>query len=133
MLKSSCFLQVKFEDILSGIPGMYQVQVVVGMDSFGPRRSSKKKLARKLAAIQALKELINWEPKEGKCDILREWLVNDIVLQCKSTAQGEDLADSNIQVNLFSVHITQKFLKTQSLSSNDMNSIIRKLSFSAFI
>ena len=97
MLKSSCFLQVKFEDILSGIPGMYQVQVVVGMDSFGPRRSSKKKLARKLAAIQALKELINWEPKEGKCDILREWLVNDIVLQCKSTAQVEDLADSNIQ------------------------------------
>lgn len=46
-------------------PGLYQAQVTVGDSTFGPKKSSTKKMARKLVAIAALKTLMNWEPAEG--------------------------------------------------------------------
>ena len=46
-------------------PGLYKAQVTVGDQTFGPKKSSSKKMARKLAAIVALKALMNWEPAEG--------------------------------------------------------------------
>ena len=46
-------------------PGLYQTQVTVGDQTFGPRKSSTKKMARKLVAIVALKVLMDWEPAEG--------------------------------------------------------------------
>ncbi|XP_032233012.2 double-stranded RNA-specific adenosine deaminase [Nematostella vectensis] len=58
-------LQVKFEDSPCSFPGLYESKVTVGTQEFGPKRSAQKKMARKLAAIVGLKELINWEPKEG--------------------------------------------------------------------
>lgn len=61
-----CFnFQVKFEDTPCSYPGMFESFVIVGSQKFGPCRSSAKKMARKHAAIVGLKELINWEPKEG--------------------------------------------------------------------
>ena len=58
---------MKFEDVQSSIPGMYEAQVHVGSQTFGPRKGPKKKIARKMAAILALEELINWQPvKQGK-------------------------------------------------------------------
>lgn len=46
-------------------PGLYKAQVTVGDQTFGPKNSSTKKMARKLVAIMALKTLMNWEPAEG--------------------------------------------------------------------
>ena len=46
-------------------PGLYQAQVTVGDQTFGPKKSATKKMARKLVAIVALKALMNWEPTEG--------------------------------------------------------------------
>jgi len=57
--------QVTFEDTPCSYPGMFESVVTVGSQKFGPCKSSAKKVARKLAAIVGLKELINWEPKEG--------------------------------------------------------------------
>ena len=48
-------------------PGLYQAQVTVGDQTFGPKKNSTKKMARKLVAIVALKALMNWEPTEGMC------------------------------------------------------------------
>ncbi|KAK3731140.1 hypothetical protein QZH41_018340, partial [Actinostola sp. cb2023] len=62
-------LQVKFEDTPCSYPGMFESFVIVGSQKFGPCRSSAKKMARKYAAIVGLKELINWEPKEGECTV----------------------------------------------------------------
>lgn len=60
------FFQVNFEDVHCTYPGLYSAQVTIGDKVFGPKRNSSKKMARKLAAIVALKELMNWEPSEGK-------------------------------------------------------------------
>lgn len=57
--------QIKFEDVQCMYPGLYQAQVTVGDTTFGPKKSSTKKMARKLVAIAALKILMNWEPAEG--------------------------------------------------------------------
>ena len=57
--------QIKFEDVQCMYPGLYQAQVTVGDSTFGPKKSSAKKMARKLVAIAALKTLMNWEPAEG--------------------------------------------------------------------
>lgn len=57
--------QIKFEDVQCMYPGLYQAQVTVGDTTFGPKKSSTKKMARKLVAIAALKTLMNWEPAEG--------------------------------------------------------------------
>ena len=46
-------------------PGLYKAQVTVGDQTFGPKKSSTKKMARKFVAIVALKALMNWEPAEG--------------------------------------------------------------------
>lgn len=46
-------------------PGLYKAQVTVGEATFGPKSSSTKRMARKFAAIEALKTLMNWEPAEG--------------------------------------------------------------------
>lgn len=62
------FFQVNFEDVHCMYPGLYSAQVTVGDRVFGPKRNSSKKMARKLVAIVALKELMNWEPREGKLD-----------------------------------------------------------------
>ncbi|XP_020620694.1 double-stranded RNA-specific adenosine deaminase-like [Orbicella faveolata] len=56
---------IKFEDVQCMYPGLYQAQVTVGETTFGPKKSSTKKMARKLVAIAALKTLMNWEPAEG--------------------------------------------------------------------
>ena len=58
-------LQVKFEDVQCMYPGLYKAQVTVGDQTFGPKKSSTKKMARKFVAIVALKTLMNWEPAEG--------------------------------------------------------------------
>lgn len=58
-------LQVKFEDVQCMYPGLYKAQVTVGDQTFGPKKSSTKKMARKFVAIVALKALMNWEPAEG--------------------------------------------------------------------
>lgn len=57
--------QVKFEDVQCMYPGLYKAQVTVGDQTFGPKKSSTKKMARKFVAIVALKALMNWEPAEG--------------------------------------------------------------------
>lgn len=59
---------VKFEDVQCMYPGLYKAQVTVGEATFGPKSSSTKRMARKFAAIEALKTLMNWEPGEGLYD-----------------------------------------------------------------
>ena len=74
MIQQMWFIfQVKFEDLPSTVPGLYEAGVVVGTDSFGPARDRTKKVARKLAAIAALKELIDWEPKQGTASMSSAW------------------------------------------------------------
>lgn len=63
---------VKFEDVRCMYPGLYKAQVTVGDQTFGPKKSSSKKMARKLAAIVALKALMNWEPAEGLFNLTEE-------------------------------------------------------------
>lgn len=63
---------VKFEDVQCMYPGLYKAQVTVGEATFGPKSSSTKRMARKLAAIVALKTLMNWEPAEGLYDTPEE-------------------------------------------------------------
>lgn len=60
---------VKFEDVQCMYPGLYKAQVTVGDQTFGPKKSSTKKMARKFVAIVALKVLMNWEPAEGLYDL----------------------------------------------------------------
>ena len=54
---------MKFEDIPCLTLGAFEALVVVGDQTFGPEKASKKKTARKMAAISALKELIHWQPR----------------------------------------------------------------------
>lgn len=63
---------VNFEDVHCTYPGLYSAQVTIGDKMFGPKRNSSKKMARKLAAIVALKELMNWEPSEGMFDMTED-------------------------------------------------------------
>lgn len=72
---------VKFEDVQCMYPGLYKAQVTVGGQTFGPKKSSTKKMARKLVAIVALKTLMNWEPAEGLYDLTEEsqhWSVGNV-------------------------------------------------------
>lgn len=74
-------LQVKFEDVQCMYPGLYKAQVTVGDQTFGPKKSSTKKMARKFVAIVALKALMNWEPAEGMLfslmlEAMDSWLFN---------------------------------------------------------
>ena len=77
-------LQVKFEDVQCMYPGLYKAQVTVGDQTFGPKKSSTKKMARKFVAIVALKALMNWEPAEGMLFSLN-YTQNPVLKMCASS------------------------------------------------
>ncbi|KAJ7373700.1 hypothetical protein OS493_011309 [Desmophyllum pertusum] len=90
---------VKFEDVQCMYPGLYKAQVKVGDSTFGPKKSSTKKMARKLVAIAALKTLMNWEPTEGLYDTTEEsphWSVGSSGPSAAQQMQGDAAQASTV-------------------------------------
>ncbi|XP_031548654.1 double-stranded RNA-specific adenosine deaminase-like [Actinia tenebrosa] len=89
---------VKFEDTPCSFPGMFESFVFVGSQKFGPMRSTTKKMARKLAAIVGLKELINWEPKQGLYDAKPNAAVPELSVEPSAEGDGMTLTKDPVML-----------------------------------